>query len=120
VVAGEVRSLAQRSSSAALEIRKLIDESSNVVNNGARLVNEAGNTMKEIVQSVGGVTALLEAMSTASAEQREDIEQVNNAMAHMESATQQNAALVTQAASAAQALAQEAQQLTQAVGAFKL
>ncbi|MEY2685677.1 MAG: hypothetical protein RJA09_2822 [Pseudomonadota bacterium] len=120
VVAGEVRSLAQRSSSAALEIRQLIDESSAVVNNGARLVNEAGHTMKDIVLSVEGVTALLEEMSKASAEQRTEIEHMNAAMAHMESATQQNATLVTQATGATQALAEQAHQLTQAVGAFKL
>jgi len=120
VVAGEVRNLAQRSSAAAHEVRDLIGASAAQVDGGAKLVSEAGRTMQDIVESVGRVAGLLSEISTASAQQREGIEQVNQAVAHMDTATQQNAALVEQAAAAAGALTEQAGQLMAVVGEFKL
>jgi len=120
VVAGEVRNLAQRSSAAAHEIRDLIGDSAAQVDGGAKLVSEAGRTMQDIVNSVGRVAALLTDISTASAQQREGIEQVNQAVAHMDSATQQNAALVEQASTAVGALSEQAGQLKAVVAEFKL
>ncbi len=120
VVAGEVRNLAQRSSAAAHEVRDLIGASAAQVDGGAKLVSEAGRTMQDIVESVGRVAGLLSEISTASAQQREGIEQVNQAVAHMDTATQQNAALVEQAATAAGALTEQAGQLMAVVGEFKL
>ena len=120
VVAGEVRNLAQRSSAAAHEVRDLIGASAAQVDGGAKLVSEAGRTMQDIVESVGRVAGLLSEISSASAQQREGIEQVNQAVAHMDTATQQNAALVEQAATAASALTEQAGQLMAVVGEFKL
>jgi methyl-accepting chemotaxis protein len=120
VVAGEVRSLAQRSAEAAKEIKSLIDDSVTQVESGSSLVGQAGETMHEIVEAVKRVTGILGEISIASAQQSEGIEQVNVAVAHMDSATQQNAALVEEAAAAAAALSTQAHQLQQAVGEFKL
>jgi methyl-accepting chemotaxis protein len=120
VVASEVRSLAQRSAVAAREIKTLISQSVDHVENGAGLVGKAGETMSEIVQAVGQVTSLLGEISSALHAQTAGIEHVNQAVAHMDGATQQNAALVEQAASAASALSERAQELQRAVGAFKL
>ncbi|HSV52617.1 MAG TPA: methyl-accepting chemotaxis protein [Burkholderiaceae bacterium] len=120
VVAGEVRSLAQRSAEAAKEIKSLIDDSVTQVQSGSSLVGQAGETMHEIVEAVKSVTGILGEISIASAQQSEGIEQVNVAVAHMDSATQQNAALVEEAAAAASALSAQALQLQQAVGEFKL
>jgi methyl-accepting chemotaxis protein len=120
VVAGEVRSLAQRSAAAAKEIKTLIDDSVMQVDSGSTLVGEAGETMQEIVGAVKKVTGILGEISLASAQQSEGIAQVNEAVAHMDSATQQNAALVEEAAAAASALTAQTQQLQQAVGEFKL
>jgi methyl-accepting chemotaxis protein len=120
VVASEVRSLAQRSAAAAREIKDLIGESVREVESGAGLVGQAGQTMEQVVLSVRNVTDVLGEISTASAEQRAGIEQVHQAVAHMDTATQQNATLVQQAAHATAALAQQAQQLQLAVDAFKV
>jgi methyl-accepting chemotaxis protein len=120
VVAGEVRSLAQRSSAAAKEIKALIDDSVMQVDSGSTLVGQAGQTMQEIVGAVKKVTGILGEISLASAQQSEGIAQVNEAVAHMDSATQQNAALVEEAAAAASALSAQTLQLQQAVGEFKL
>ena len=120
VVASEVRSLAQRSALAAREIKDLIDESVRQVESGSGLVDEAGQTMEQVVASVGDMRSVLGDISTASAEQSAGIEQVHLAVANMDSATQQNAALVEQAARATQGLAQQARQLQEAVDAFKL
>ena len=120
VVASEVRALAQRSASAAHEIKDLIGESVRQVESGAGLVGQAGRTMEQVVQSVRGVTAVLGEISSASAEQRAGVEQLHQAVVGMDSATQQNAALVQQAAQATAALAQQAHQLQQTVDAFKL
>ncbi|WP_034294266.1 methyl-accepting chemotaxis protein [Herbaspirillum sp. RV1423] len=120
VVASEVRSLAQRSASAAKEIKGLIDDSVEKVGSGSKLVQEAGQTMTEVVASVKRVTDIVGEISSASQEQSEGIEQVNQAIAQMDETTQQNAALVEQAAAAAQSLQDQAATLTEVVGIFKL
>ncbi|MDQ2822776.1 MAG: methyl-accepting chemotaxis protein [Pseudomonadota bacterium] len=120
VVATEVRNLAQRSASAASEIKSLIGNSVERVETGARLVNSAGTTMEEIVISVKRVTDIMAEISNASQEQSIGIDSVNRAVGEMDEATQQNAALVEQAASAAASLETEAQTLSSVVSLFKL
>ena len=120
VVASEVRSLAQRSAAAAKEIKQLIDDSVDKVGQGSRLVNQAGATMTEIVASVKRVTDIVGEISAASQEQSEGIEQVNLAITQMDEGTQQNAALVEEAAAAAQSLQDQAARLERVVGFFKL
>jgi methyl-accepting chemotaxis protein len=120
VVAGEVRSLAQRSAAAAKEIKHLIDDSSEKVGTGSRLVQEAGSTMGDIVDSVRRVTDILNEISSASQEQSAGIEQINEAIVQMDTVTQQNAALVEEAAAASQAMQDEAARLSAAVAVFKL
>ncbi|MDD0839585.1 methyl-accepting chemotaxis protein [Curvibacter sp. HBC61] len=120
VVASEVRSLAQRSAVAAREIKSLIGDSVEQVQSGSGLVGEAGQTMSEIVGAVNQVTGLLADISGALNEQSEGIEHVNQAVAHMDSVTQQNAALVQHAEQAAGLLSTQARQLQQVVGEFKL
>jgi methyl-accepting chemotaxis protein len=120
VVAGEVRSLAQRSAAAAKEIKTLIDESSDKVQTGSRLVRDAGGTMAEIVESVRRVTDILAEIASASQEQSAGIEQINGAIVQMDDVTQQNAALVEQAAAASQAMQDQAARLAEAVAVFKL
>ncbi|EGD01190.1 methyl-accepting chemotaxis sensory transducer, partial [Burkholderia sp. TJI49] len=93
VVAGEVRSLAQRSASAAKEIKQLIGDSADKVESGSALVARAGSTMDEIVQAVRRVTDIMGEISAASDEQSTGIEQVNRAVGQMDAVTQQNAAL---------------------------
>ncbi|MDP1903680.1 MAG: methyl-accepting chemotaxis protein [Pseudomonadota bacterium] len=119
VVAGEVRSLAQRSASAAKEIKTLIGDSVDKVNIGYKQVEQAGNTMKEIVDAVKRVTDIMGEISAASTEQTQGIEQVNSAIAQMDEVTQQNAALVEEAAAAAESLQDQAAGLTQAVAVFR-
>lgn len=120
VVATEVRNLAHRSAGAAKEIKELITNSVGKVDNGSRLVNQAGTTMDEIVQSVGRVTEIMGEISSASAEQSSGIEQIHQAISHMDQATQQNAALVEEAASAAYSLQDSASSLAARVSIFKL
>jgi methyl-accepting chemotaxis protein len=120
VVATEVRNLAQRSASAAREIKTLIDDSVEKVDAGSRLVDEAGNTMNEIVTSVKQVADIMSEITAASQEQSHGIEQVNEAVGQMDEMTQQNAALVEQAAAAAQSMQDQAAALSQAVSVFKL
>jgi methyl-accepting chemotaxis protein len=120
VVAGEVRSLAQRSAQAAKEIKALIDESLVKVQAGSRQANEAGNIMKEVVDSVQGVTTIMAEISSASLEQADGIGQVNLAITEMDSVVQQNASLVEQAAAAAGSLQEQATRLADAVAVFKL
>jgi methyl-accepting chemotaxis protein len=120
VVATEVRSLAQKSASAAREIKSLITDSVTQVDGGTRLAQQAGSTMEEVVASVRQVTDMMGQISAASAEQSAGIGQVNQAIVQMDQATQQNAALVEQAAAAAGALQDQAQQLSTAVQVFQL
>jgi methyl-accepting chemotaxis protein len=120
VVASEVRSLAQRSATAAKEIKALIESSTNTVDQGAALVANAGSTMSEIVQSVRRVNEILEEISHASREQSAGIEQVNRAVGEMDKVTQQNAALVEEAAAAAQSLRDQAAVLREAISGFAL
>jgi methyl-accepting chemotaxis protein len=120
VVAGEVRTLAQRSAVAAREIKALIEDSAGRVSTGAQQVQNARDTMEQIVASVGRLTSLVNGISNASEEQSRGIEEVNRAVSQMDQVTQQNAALVEQAAAAAGSLEEQAHQLAQAVAVFKL
>jgi methyl-accepting chemotaxis protein len=120
VVASEVRTLAQRSASAAKEIKLLIDDSVEKVDAGAKLVNRAGATMDEIVDSVRRVTGIMGEISSASLEQTEGIEQINMAISQMDQVTQQNASLVEEAAAAAESLQDQAGKLAELVSVFKL
>ena len=120
VVAGEVRNLAQRSASAAKEIKELISDSVSKVQEGTRLVENAGSTMTEIVSSVQRVTDIMGEISAASQEQSSGIDQVNTAITSMDEVTQQNAALVEEAAAAAESLVDQAISLMEVVGNFKL
>ena len=120
VVASEVRSLAQRSATAAKEIKALIDDSVGKVHTGTQLVDEAGKTMGEIVDGVKRVSDIIAGITTASQEQSAGIQQVNTAITQMDQVTQQNAALVEEAAAAAKSLRQQAGGLVEAVSVFKL
>lgn len=120
VVASEVRSLAQRSASAAKEIKTLIGDSVDSVKLGTQLVDQAGETMKEIVESVEHVTQIMQEITKASDEQSVGIERVNSAIHEMDDVTQQNAALVEQAAAAASAMQEQANALTQVVHMFRM
>ena len=120
VVASEVRSLAQRSANAAKEIKHLIGDSVECVGNGMRLVQGAGRTMDEIVASVKRVADLIGDISAATLQQSAGIEQINQAIAHMDQSTQQNAALVEEASAAARSMEEQAGDLQQTVAAFRL
>ena len=120
VVAAEVRNLAQRSANAAKEIKGLISDSVSKVESGSRLVDTAGKTMEEIVQSVKRVTDIMAEISAASQEQRGGIEQVNNAVTQMDKVTQQNAALVEEAAAAAKSMEDQTGAMAEMVGQFML
>jgi len=120
VVATEVRNLAQRSASAAREIKGLIDDSVDKVGAGNKLVEQAGATMRQVVDSVQRLSGIIGEITDASEEQRVGIEQVNEAITQMDQVTQQNAALVEEAAAAANAMQEQAQQLSQSVQVFRL
>jgi methyl-accepting chemotaxis protein len=120
VVASEVRSLAQRSAQAAKEIKGLINDSVEKVGEGTQLVDQAGRTMAEIVESVKRVSDIIADISAASQEQSSGIEQVNQAILHMDESTQQNATLVEECSAAARSLEQQAVQLVETVAAFRL
>ena len=120
VVASEVRTLAQRSASAAKEIGNLINHSVEQVREGSKLVNTAGETMTGIVEAVERVSSIINEISHASRAQTASIEHINTAVADIDQTTQQNAALVEEATSAAASLADQARILVQAVAAFRL
>ncbi len=120
VVASEVRALAQRSATAAKEIKVLIGDSAGKVGEGSRLVAQAGATMEEIVAGIGGVSAIMADIAAASGEQSLGIEQVNQAVTQMDQVTQENAALVEEAAAASDSLREQAQALSQLVATFVL
>jgi methyl-accepting chemotaxis protein I, serine sensor receptor len=113
-----VRSLAQRSSAAAKEIKELIDTSVEHVQSGSSLVDEAGRTMSEIIRAVQRVTDIMGEIAAASEEQSQGIGQVARSVTQMDQVTQQNAALVEQAAAAAQSLEDQATKLNRAVAIF--
>lgn len=120
VVAGEVRHLAQRSAAAAKEIKGLIDISSEKIDGGVALAKNAGVTMDEIIASNHGVTQTMNDIASASMEQSDSISQINRAVEEMDEVTQQNAALVEQAASAAANLHEKTQNVIKALSVFKL
>ncbi len=120
VVAGEVRTLAQRSATAAKEIRALIGESVERVANGAQLATDAGRTMEDVVRAVRRVTDIIGEISAASTEQSAGIDEIGRAVEQMDDGTQQNAALVEQAAAAARSLDEQAQALKALVGHFRV
>jgi methyl-accepting chemotaxis protein len=115
-----VRSLAQRSASAAKEIKGLIDLSVQKVDAGVALADQAGTTMEGLVSSVQKVSSIIGEISLASGEQSTGIHQVNEAVTQMDEVTQQNAALVELAAAAATSLELQTSKLSQAVSIFKL
>lgn len=119
VVAGEVRALAQRSADAADEIRGLIEASANEVESGTRQANTAGNTMSEVLTAVDRVNHIMAEIASASSEQTTGIEQVNLAIMQMDQVTQQNAALVEEAAAAAGSLREQADRLAETVALFR-
>ena len=120
VVASEVRSLAQRSATAAKEIKELIDTSMEKVGAGSQLVESAGVTMTRVVTSVKSVTDIVGEISAASQEQSTGLEEINRAITQMDEVTQQNAALVEQAAASAQALQDQSRHLSTVVSVFKV
>jgi methyl-accepting chemotaxis protein len=120
VVASEVRNLAQRSAAAAKEIKEIIVDSSMRTSEGTALAAEAGETMRDILSSVNKVSSIMSSISTSSSSQRSGIELVNQSMGEIDGITQQNAALVEQAAGAAMALSDQAQELTRSLGVFRM
>jgi methyl-accepting chemotaxis protein len=120
VVASEVRSLAGRSATAAKEIKTLIEDSVSRVAEGSRLVDESGRTLTEIVAAVRKVTTIVAEIASASREQSSGIEQVNKAVSQMDEATQQNAALVEEAAAASQAIVQQVGSMNALIASYRL
>ncbi|TFW19193.1 HAMP domain-containing protein [Massilia arenosa] len=120
VVASEVRNLAQRSAAAAKEIKGLIDDSVAQVDSGVQQVGRAGDTMGQIVSGIERVADIMNEISAASREQESGIGEINAAVSAMDSVTQQNAALVEEAAAAAQSLREQATALSERVSVFKL
>lgn len=120
VVASEVRSLAQRSATAAKEIKMLIGASVERVESGTKLVADAGETMKDIVTSVNRVSLVISEILSAATEQRQGIGEVNSAVANLDQMTQQNSALVEEAAAATESLRDQASNLAIVVGTFQL
>jgi methyl-accepting chemotaxis protein len=120
VVATEVRNLAGRSATAAKEIKALIQDSVAKVDEGSKLVDESGKTLEEIVMAVKKVTDIVAEIAAASREQSSGIEQVNKAIMQMDSTTQQNAALVEQAAAASQAIVEQTHGLSALVARYRV
>ncbi len=120
VVASEVRTLAQRSAAAAKEIKTLIGDSVERVEVGSMLVDQAGSTMRAIVSGIQNVADIMAEITAASQEQTSGIDQINQAICQMDEVTQQNAALVEEAAAAAGSLEDQASKLAQVVSEFKI
>jgi methyl-accepting chemotaxis protein len=119
VVASEVRNLAKRSSDAAKEIKGLIKDSVGKAQDGTKIAARAGETIREVVANVQRVTDLISDIATATGEQSQGLNEVNRAVSEMDETTQQNAALVEEAASAAEAMNQQAQTLADMVSRFR-
>uniref|UniRef100_UPI00258F0416 methyl-accepting chemotaxis protein n=1 Tax=uncultured Massilia sp. TaxID=169973 RepID=UPI00258F0416 len=120
VVAGEVRNLAQRTAGAAKEVKQLIDVSIATVDSGSRLTAMAGQTMGEVMDAVESVKRVMEGIAAATHEQAGGVRQVNQAVGNLDGITQQNAALVEEAAAAAATLAKQADSVAQALAVFRL
>jgi methyl-accepting chemotaxis protein len=120
VVASEVRNLAHRSAAAAKEVKALIEDSVSKVGTGTQLVGTAGSTMKSVVDGIAGVSRIMQQISNATREQAADIELVDGAVARLDDMTLQNAALVEEAAAAAQSLRTQADHLIGVVNTFQL
>ncbi|MES3020335.1 MAG: methyl-accepting chemotaxis protein [Pseudomonadota bacterium] len=120
VVAAEVRNLAQRSAAAAKEIKTLIGDSVLQVEAGTKLVGDAGTTMEEVVSSVQRVNAIINDIAVATGEQNSGIHEISGAIAQLDAVTQQNAALVEEAAAAAESMEQQANSLAHAVSVFRI
>ncbi|MDM4768491.1 methyl-accepting chemotaxis protein [Pelomonas sp. SE-A7] len=120
VVASEVRALAQRSAEAAKQIKQLISTSVSQVEDGARLVQGAGTTMQDTVAAIGSLAERVAQISRASSEQSGGLQQISEAVAHMDQLTQQNAALVEETAAAGANLQQQAAQLSELVNTFRM
>lgn len=120
VVASEVRTLAQRSANAAKDIKDLISDSVSKVESGNELVSQSGDTMQEIVVAIQRVNDIMSEIAAASAEQASGIDEVSKAVTQMDEMTQQNAALVEEAAAAAESMRAQASDLNTRVGAFKI
>jgi methyl-accepting chemotaxis protein len=120
VVASEVRTLAQRSANAAKDIKELISDSVSKIENGNVLVNQSGETMDKVVTSIKRVNDIMSEIAAASSEQATGIDEVGKAITQMDEVTQQNAALVEEAAAAAESLQSQAIQLTERVASFKM
>uniref|UniRef100_UPI0010F44BF2 methyl-accepting chemotaxis protein n=1 Tax=Cupriavidus sp. 2SB TaxID=2502199 RepID=UPI0010F44BF2 len=120
VVAGEVRTLAQRAANSAKEIRLLISQSADRIASGTALAIDAASTIGNVVTAVQRVTSVMDDISRASHEQSSGIAQVNQAVTQMDQVTQQNAALVEEAAAAAHALREQAERMERSVSVFRL
>jgi methyl-accepting chemotaxis protein len=120
VVASEVRALAQRSAEAAKEIKGLISASSAQVDQGVKLVDETGKSLKRIMTQVSDINSVVSEIAAGAKEQAQGIEEVNTAITQMDRMTQQNAAMVEESTAASHHLSQEAAQLADLVGQFKI
>ncbi|MCL4164937.1 UNVERIFIED_CONTAM: hypothetical protein GTU68_032376 [Idotea baltica] len=120
VVATEVRNLAGRSATAAKEIKELIEDSVQKVTDGSHLVNQSGETLEQIMDSVRQVADIIGDISSASQEQAQGIDQVNKAIIEMDTATQQNTAMVEEAAAAAESMSEQSNQLNNLVSFFQV